>query len=118
MAALVALQMAGDALVRALGIPVPGPLVGMVALLGVLIGLGRVPAGLRASSAPLLRHLMLLFIPAVAGVMLHGGRVAAEWLPFIAACVVGTALTFAVTALTLRAMLRRAGHEPPREETP
>jgi len=38
---------------------------------GGLIALGRVPRGLDAASAPLLRHLMLFFIPAVAGVTLQ-----------------------------------------------
>ena len=110
-AALLALPVLGEGLVRALGLPLPGALVGMLALLGGLIALGRVPRALDAASAPLLRHLMLFFIPAVAGVTLHGARVAREWLPFLAAGVVGAALTLAVTALTLRWMLRRTGQD-------
>ncbi len=49
--------------------------------------------------------MMLLFIPAVAGVMMHFGRVADEWKPFLIACVVGAAVTMVVTALTLRLLL-------------
>ena len=57
-AALLALPVLGEGLVRALGLPLPGALVGMLALLGGLIALGRVPRGLDAASAPLLRHLI------------------------------------------------------------
>jgi len=41
------------------------------------------------------------------GVMMHVDRVAAEWLPFLAACLVGAAVTLVVTALTLQWMLKR-----------
>ena len=108
-AVLLALPVLGEAIVQGLGVPMPGALVGMLVLLGGLIGLGRVPRGLEAAAAPLLRHLMLFFIPAVAGVTLHAARVSREWLPFVAAGVVGAALALAVTALTLRWMLRRTG---------
>ena len=74
----------------------------------------RTPAGLEAACTPLLRHLMLFFIPAVAGVMTQFALVADEWLPFLAACTLGTALTLVVTAMTLRWSLRRMGQEPPR----
>ena len=110
-AALLVLPLLGEWFVQALGLPLPGVLVGLLGLLGGLIALGRVPRALDAASAPLLRHLMLFFIPAVAGVTLHGARVAREWLPFLAAGVVGAALTLAVTALTLRWMLRRTGQD-------
>jgi len=39
-------------------------------------------------------------------VMLHAGRVAAEWLPIVAALVVSTAVALAATALTFRALVR------------
>jgi holin-like protein len=40
---------------------------------------------------------------------MHFGRVAHEWLPFLAAGIGGAAVTLVVTALTLRWMLRRSG---------
>jgi putative effector of murein hydrolase LrgA (UPF0299 family) len=108
-AVLLALPVLGEGTARALGVPLPGALLGMLVLLGALVALGRVPRGLDAASAPLLRHMMLFFIPAVAGVTLHAARVAREWLPFLAAGIVGAALALAVTALTLRWMLRLTG---------
>ena len=53
--------------------------------------------------------MMLLIVPAVAGVMLHFHRVGREWQPFVAACVVGAIVTLAVTALVLNWLLR---HRP------
>ncbi|KQP23497.1 CidA/LrgA family protein [Pseudorhodoferax sp. Leaf267] len=110
--ALVLFLLLGEAIVRWSGLPVPGSLVGMVLLLAALIAWGRTPPGLQAASTPLLRHLMLFFIPAVAGVMTQFALVADEWLPFLAACALGAALTLAVTALALRWSLRRFGQGP------
>lgn len=108
-AALFVLQLLGDVLVRWLGLPIPGPLVGMLLMFGGLIVLGRVPPALESVSGALLRHLMLLFIPAVAGLMLHFARVADEWIPFLLAGIGGAAVTIVVSALTLRWTLRLAG---------
>lgn len=79
----------------------------MLFLLAALILLGRVPAGLRNACHHLLKHLMLLFIPLVAGIMLHFSSLADEWIPFLLACVGGVAFTIAATALTFRWMLKR-----------
>lgn len=99
-------QLVGDTLVKLLGLPLPGPLVGMLLLFGLCVVRGSVPESVKECGGALLRHMMLLFIPAVAGVMLHFERVGSEWLPFIVAGIGGAAVTLAVTALTLRLMLR------------
>lgn len=108
-ALLLVLQLAGELIVQTLSLPLPGPLVGMLLLFGVLVARGGVPDGLRQLGDLLLQNMMLLFIPAVAGVMLLFDRVASEWLPFFAACLGGAAITLAVTALTLQALLKRRG---------
>lgn len=105
-AALFIFQLLGEVLAQWLGLPFPGPLIGMLLLLAALVAYGRVPDALRDTAGGLLQHLMLLFIPAVTGVMLHFGRVAQEWLPFVVAGVGGAAITLLVTAFTLRWMLR------------
>lgn len=106
-AALFLLQALGDAIVRLAGWPLPGSVVGMVLLFIGLLWLRRVPDGLALCAKGVLPHMMLLFIPSVAGVMLHYERVAREWQPFLVACVVGSAVTLAVTALVLKLLLRR-----------
>ncbi|RYF79746.1 MAG: CidA/LrgA family protein [Comamonadaceae bacterium] len=109
-ALLLLCQLAGDAFARLSGLPLPGAVVGLVLLLAGLLALGRVPQGLGQCADSLLPHMMLLFMPSVAGVMLHFERVAREWQPFLIASVAGTVITLAVTAITLRWLLRRWGH--------
>lgn len=106
-AVLFVMQLLGEVLVRLFGLPLPGPLVGLVLLFGLLMVRGGVPKGLHDTTHHLLAHLMLLFIPLIAGVMLHFDRIAQEWLPFLLACIAGAAITVVVTALTFRWMLRR-----------
>ena len=67
---------------------------------------GRVPQALESTAGSRLQNMMLLFIPAIAGVMLHFDRIAREWLPFLVAGIVGAAITLLVTAWTLRWLLR------------
>lgn len=100
-------QLMGEGIVQWTGLPLPGPLVGMMLLFIGLVFRGRVPVALDLTTGTLFRHMMLFFIPIVVGVMMHVDRVAAEWLPFLAACLVGAAVTLVVTALTLQWMLKR-----------
>ncbi|URI09151.1 CidA/LrgA family protein [Aquincola tertiaricarbonis] len=114
-AVLLVLQLVGELLVQSLGLPLPGPLVGMLLLLAGLVWRGGVPEPLRKLGDVLLQNMMLLFIPAVAGVMMLFERVAQEWLPFFVACIGGAAITLVVTALVLQALLKR---RPPDLDTP
>ena len=101
------LQLAGEAAVRALGLPVPGSLAGMGLLLVLLVWQRRVPDGLQRLAQGLLRHMMLLLIPAVAGIAVQYPLLARDWLPFLLSCALGALLTVAATGWTLRFMMRR-----------
>jgi holin-like protein len=103
---LLVFQCGGEALARLAGLPVPGPVLGMALLFAALLFRRRVPDALGTAADGLAKHLSLLFVPAGVGVMLHAGRVAAEWLPIVAALVVSTAVALAATALTFRALVR------------
>ena len=105
-ALLLVFQLVGEVVAQGLHLPVPGPLIGMLLLFAMLLMRGRLPDDLRDTATALLRHLMLLFIPAVTGVMLYFDRIEREALPFFAACVIGAAATLVATALTLQWMLR------------
>lgn len=100
---LLVLQLLGEVLARGLGLPVPGPVLGMLLLLAVLIWRGGVSHALQGTSQTLLQHLSLLFVPAGTGIMVHLHRVADEWLPLLLALVISTAATLVVTALVMRA---------------
>lgn len=99
-------QLLGEWIVLALALPVPGPVVGMVLLLGGLIVVKRVPELLRVPAEGLLRHLALLFVPAGVGLMVHAELIMAEWLVILAALVVSTVVTIVVTALVLKRLTR------------
>ena len=106
-AALLLFQLVGELTVRSLGLPFPGPVVGLVLLFVALMIRGGVPEPLRAVSTTLLRHLMLLLVPATTAVILHGQRLRDEWWPLLVAGIGGAVVTMAVTALTLRLLLAR-----------
>lgn len=99
---LLVLQLIGEVLVQWLGLPVPGPVVGMALLFAALMARGETPAPLRETANTLLQHLSLLFVPAGAGIMVHASLLAREWLPTLAAVVLSCAITLLLTAAVLR----------------
>lgn len=108
-------QFAGEWLAHALNVPIPGPVVGMLLLLAMLVIRQETSPSLRDVSQALQRHLALLFIPAGAGIMLHFRRITDEWVALTAAVVVSTLIAMIVTALTFRSLsrwqARRAGRK-------
>lgn len=111
---LLVYQLAGEVLVRALGLPIPGPVAGMVMLFATLVARRGGPESLHSTAQALLSHLSLLFVPAGVGVMVYFGPVAGDWLPIVAALIGSTVLTLAATALTMRWMLERGARRAPR----
>jgi len=101
---LLVYQLTGEVLVLFTGLPVPGPVVGMLLLFLTLVVRGAAPAWLRDTCQGLLQHLSLLFVPAGVGVMLHFKRLGAEWLPIAVALVASTVITIGVTALVMKAL--------------
>ena len=99
---LLACQLAGEILVRFLGVPVPGPVLGLVFLLAGMAVRGSIPQALRDTSNGLLSHLSLLFVPAGVGVMLHFERIGSEWLALLGALLLSTWATIAVIAASER----------------
>lgn len=91
-------QLIGEVFVVWSGLPVPGPVVGMVILFTGLVVKGALPDDLAKVSDMLLTHLSLLFVPAGVGVMLHIGLLGKEWVAISVALLVSTLVTIAVTA--------------------
>ncbi len=107
LAVLLLFQLVGEVLSRAFALPVPGPVVGMVLLLGALELRAPWQEALRSTSAGLLGILSLLFVPAGVGIVQHLSRLAAEWRALAAAIVVSTAATLAVTGLVAARLMAR-----------
>jgi holin-like protein len=113
-------QLAGEVFVRGLGLPMPGPVVGLLLLLVLLLArdrftvLARGPLqqdGVENASRGLLAHLSLLFVPAGVGVVQKLDLIAEHGIAIImilAASVVVTLLvTVATFLLASRLMARR-----------
>lgn len=112
--ALLVCQFLGEFAARALGLPIPGPVIGMVLLFAVLLarygGEGLPDKPLSHVADTLLGNLGLLFVPAGVGVMLYLPLLARDWPAILAAIVIGTAVGIAFTARLAHWLLQ--GKEP------
>lgn len=99
---LLVYQLAGEIIVRLLGVPIPGPVLGMVMLFVTMMIRGRASEPVEQASTALLSHLPLLFVPAGVGMMTHFGRIADEWLPITFALLFSTVITLVATALIMQ----------------
>jgi holin-like protein len=104
LAILLLCQSAGEALVRLLHLPLPGPVLGLLLLMAAL-GWQRLraPAGMAADA--LLQHLSLLFVPVGVGVMTHLALLSQHGLRMALALLLSTWVGLAVTAWVLNALL-------------
>jgi holin-like protein len=110
LAVLLVLQALGEVIAHATALPVPGPVVGMVLLLPVL-QVPQLREPVRAAAEALLGHLSLLFIPVGVGVITHLDLIAHYGVRLLVVIVVSTWIGMAVTAIVLRALLRRTEPE-------
>ena len=116
LAVLLVCQLVGEALVRTLALPVPGPVVGMALLLLALIVRPALLTALRPTTQTLLQHFSLLFVPAGVGVMLHLQRLGEEALAIGVALVISTWVGLASAALTMAWLIKRSASR--RGDTP
>lgn len=106
---LLVYQLVGEVAVRLLGLPIPGPVLGMMMLFITLLVRGHTPESLNTASSALLSHLSLLFVPAGVGMMVHFDRIASEWLPITLALFFSTLITMVATAAIMQFTSRRFG---------
>src|SRR5574343_390187 len=108
---LLVFQLVGEVIARALSLPVPGPVLGMILLFVALVLRGGPGESLQTPSPNLLQHLSILFVPAGTGIMVHLHRVADEWLPLALSLLVSTLATLVVTALVMKLCTRAPSGE-------
>ena len=109
LAALLICQLAGEAIVRVVVLPVPGPVVGMLLLFLALLFRAPLPQSLGDTADGLLKHLSLLFVPAGVGVVQNLQTLGHEGVRLVAVVVLATVITLAVTALTFEFLARFMG---------
>jgi putative effector of murein hydrolase LrgA (UPF0299 family) len=100
-------QLAGELIVVGLGLPMPGPVIGMILLFAGLVIRGGIPEGLTRVGDAFLSNLSLLFIPAGVGVVLHVGLIAREAQALGAALLGSTLIAIAVTGVLMHLLTRR-----------
>lgn len=111
---LLGCELAGNALYQMLGVPIPGPVIGMSILVAALaFSKGRASSGapitgsLEQTAETLIRHMGLLFVPAGVGLVAEIDVLRSEWLPIAAGLIGSTLLSLAVTGLVMHWSIRR-----------
>ncbi len=66
---LLGCQLLGEITVRGLGLAMPGPVLGLALLVGMLMALPHLADQLRPTTSTILAHLSFLFVPAGVGVI-------------------------------------------------
>lgn len=107
---LLACQLAGEALVLAGGVPLPGPVLGMLLLVAALSVVPRLGDLMRPVTTGVLGHMSLLFVPAGVGVVGHASALGGQGLGLMLALVVSTVAAIAVGALTFAGVARLMGN--------
>lgn len=104
-----ACQLAGEASARLLGLAVPGPVMGMVLMLGLLAALPGFAAHVRSTAEGILANLSLLFVPAGVGVVGHVPTRGTGALALLAAVIASTLLAIAAGAAAFVLVARLTG---------
>ncbi|MBP7452079.1 MAG: CidA/LrgA family protein [Ottowia sp.] len=114
---LLCLQLFGEVLARALHLPFPGPVIGMLLLMPVMSWApGR--DAIAEAARFLLGHLSLLFVPVGVGVITHLDVLHTYGLRLAVVIVLSTWAGLAVSALALRALMRPGPAAPPDDPAP
>ncbi len=122
LAAILLCQLAGEALARGVGLPVPGPVIGMALMLVLLVArdlwIDRLPgragrgAAIESTGRGLLSHLSLLFVPAGVGVIQNLQVFGDYGAALAVALLISTALAMIATVYTFLIVARWIGSEP------
>ena len=117
-------QLAGESFVRGTGLPMPGPVIGLMLLLLLLLMrdrftvLARGPlqgGGVETTSRGLLANLSLLFVPAGVGVVQKLDLIIDHGIAFLGVLVISVLITLLVTVATFLVasrLMTRGGESP------
>ena len=112
-------QLAGEVIVRGLALPMPGPVVGLVLLLSLLVARDRFAVfargplqggGVENASRGLLAHLSLLFVPAGVGVVQKLDLIAAHGIAIVVVLLLSVVVTLLATVATFLVVSRLTAH--------
>ena len=101
---LLGCQLAGEFIARGLGLPIPGPVLGLVILLAALALRPPLASALRPTTQVILAHLSLMFVPAGVGVIGNLDVLSSDWARLVMVLTLSTILSMLVTVATFIAM--------------
>ena len=105
-AVLGAVWLAADFVVRRFALPVPGGVVGLVALLALLLCGGVAPRWIKAGADWLLSDMLLFFIPAAVAVVQYGGLFREDGWRLAVVVVAGTLMVMVAVAFAVEQAAR------------
>nr|WP_311548381.1 CidA/LrgA family protein [Paraburkholderia sp. Cpub6] len=100
-AAIAALWIGADFIVRRLHLPVPGGVVGLVVLLALLFCGGIAPRWVKAGADWLLSDMLLFFIPAAVAAVQYGGLFRADGWRLALVVIAGTLMVMVAVAFAV-----------------
>ena len=107
---LVLFQLLGTALNHLLVPVLPGPIIGLLLLLGFLMVRGQVSEPLSLAASSLLRYLPLLLVPPAVGVMVYATDIAADFWAIAGALVLSLLISMAFVGVLMQRLLKRHSH--------
>ena len=113
LAIILGFQLVGEIASRALALPLPGPVVGLVLLVLALVLRPSLAGQIRAVTQGLLAHLSLFFVPAGVGIVAHLDLLRAHGIGLAAALAGSTVLAIAAGALAFTWVARWTRQEEP-----
>ena len=108
---LLGFWLAGELIVRAFGLQLPGSIAGMLIVLGLLLSKRLSPRTVRRGAQWFLAEMLLFFVPAVLALLDHPELLRLEGLKILAVILLGTLTVMVATAgvIDLCFRLMRAG---------
>jgi holin-like protein len=104
---LLVCQGLGELIQRVTGLPLSGPVIGMVILLAAMMVRAGPSTELRTAATSLLGYLSLLFVPSAVGVMAYLPVLQRQWLPVAVALIASTILGMVSAGLVMQTVNRR-----------
>ena len=104
---LVLFQLIGTAINHLLLPVLPGPIIGLLLMLGFLVWRGEVGEPLSLAAGSLLRYLPLLLVPPAVGVMVYAKDIAADFWAIVGALVLSLVIAMGFVGVLMQQMVKR-----------
>ena len=104
---LVLFQLIGTAINHLLVPVLPGPIIGLLLMLGFLVWRGEVGEPLSLAAGSLLRYLPLLLVPPAVGVMVYAKDIVADFWAIVGALILSLVIAMGFVGVLMQQMVKR-----------